>query len=348
VTGPAAADLARALTFAERMPKISLHFHLTGGIAATTVADLAGKHGEALPRGRTAHDLYEVAAYADLGYFLQVYDFVGSVVRDADDFHRVTYEALAAGAGQGVVHREMFISPSSHAGIPYATMLDGICAGIRDAQADHGISCLLVPAINRERSAQEALDLVRMVIDQRRDEVVGIGMDYEERLGPPERFAAAYALAGQAGLHRTVHSETGPPTNITTALDVLGCTRIDHGYHVTTDPDVTARCRAEGIAFTCTPVTSDIGGYSGSGDGTHLTIRAMVDAGLAVTIDSDDPPMFGTDAVNDYQALVRALGYGPEQLARFSRAGVAATWLDGSAKAELAARVEAGLAAAAA
>ncbi len=337
-------ELERSLEFARRMPKISLHFHLTGGIAATTVADLAGKYDVPLPRGRTAADLYEVAAYADLGYFLEVYDVVGSVVRDAADFHRVTYEGLATGAALGVVHREMFISPSSHAGVDYGTMLDGVCAGIRDAQADHGITCLLVPAVNRERSAREAVELVETVIAHRRDEVVGIGMDYEERLGPPERFAEAYALAGRAGLRRTVHSETGPPSHITTALDVLGCSRIDHGYHVTTDDAVTRRCRDEGIAFTCTPVSSDIGGYSGSGDGTHLTIRAMVDAGLAVTIDSDDPPMFGTDAVNDYQALVRALGYGPEQLSRFSRTAVQASWLDETDRARLSARVEDGLA----
>jgi adenosine deaminase len=221
-----------------------------------------------------------------------------------------------------------------------------VLAGARDAEADLGIVCRLIPAINREDSAEAAIELVETVIAERCDEVIGIGMDYEERLGPPERFWRAYELAGAAGLHRTVHSETGPPSNILTALDTLGCTRIDHGYHVTTSDAVTQRCLDEGIAFTCTPVTSDIGGYSGSGDGTHLTIKAMVDAGIAVTIDSDDPPMFGTDPSNDYEALVRALGYDHVQLSRFSRAGVEAAWLDDSERAALSARVESGLASA--
>jgi adenosine deaminase len=322
------------------MPKISLHLHLTGAVEASTAADLACKYGVPLPGDRTPEKLYEVAAYADLGYFLQVYDFVGSVIREPADFHRVTYESLAAGARHGVVYREMFVSPASHPGVSYRMLLDGVLAGIRDAEADFGIVCRVIPAINRENSPEEAVELVETVIEQRRDEVIGIGMDYEERLGPPERFWRAYEIAGAAGLHRTVHSETGPPSNILTALDVLGCSRIDHGYHVTTSESVTQRCRDEGIAFTCTPVTSDIGGYSGSGDGTHLTIKAMVDAGITVTIDSDDPPMFGTDASNDYEALVRALGYNHVQLSRFSRAGVEAAWLDDSERAALSGRVE--------
>jgi adenosine deaminase len=337
----------QSLAFARAMPKISLHLHLTGAVEASTVADLASKYDEALPGGRTAERLYEVAAYADLGYFLQVYDFVGSVIREPADFHRVTYESLAAGARHGVVYREMFVSPASHAGVTYRTLLEGVLAGIRDAEADFGIVCRIIPAINREHSASEAVELVETVISERRDEVIGIGMDYEERLGPPERFWRAYQIAGAAGLQRTVHSETGPPSNIETALDLLGCTRIDHGYHVTTSPAVTQRCLDEGIVFTCTPVTSDIGGYSGSGDGTHRTIKAMVDAGIAVTIDSDDPPMFGTDPSNDYEALVSALGYDHLQLSRFTRAGVAAAWLDETDRAGLSARVEAALASAA-
>jgi adenosine deaminase len=101
------------------MPKISLHLHLTGAVEASTVAELARKYDVPLPGGRTPENLYEVAAYADLGYFLEVYDFVGSVIREPEDFHRATYESLAAGARHGVVYREMFISPASHAGVSY-------------------------------------------------------------------------------------------------------------------------------------------------------------------------------------------------------------------------------------
>lgn len=330
--------LADKLAFAAAMPKVSLHCHLTGTLHPQTVADLAAKHGVPMPDGRTVENLYDHASYEDLGEFLRVLDLVGAVMLDQDDFHRTTYETLALAARHNVVYRELFISPPSHPTVAYSTMIEGITAGLRDAEADHGIKCRLIFAMNRNADPGDGVELVRQVIAHRTDDIVGIGLDYEEVTGPPERFAEAFALAKRNGLRRTAHSESGPPRNIVTLLDVLDCERIDHGYHVVTDPELTRRCRDEGIPFTCTPVSSDIGRYSGSGDGTHAVIGAMVDAGLAVTIDGDDPPMFGTDPTEDLAALVRALDYGPEQLMRFTAAGIAAAWLDDSEKAALRAR----------
>lgn len=324
--------------FIRKVPKVSLHAHLTGSVAAATVADLAARHGVPLPGGRTAADLYDIDAHADLGLFLEVYDRVGEVIRDGADFHRVTYETLALAASHNVLYREMFVSPQSHPGVPYEVMLDGILAGARDAEADHGIVCRLIIALNRERTGREGTHLVETVVEHRDDRVLGIGLDYAEVNGPPQRFTEAYALAGRHGLNRTAHSETGPPSHITALLDDLGCTRVDHGYHVVTDPAVLARCRDERIAFTCTPVSSDIGRYSGSGDGTHRRIVEMVKAGLAVTIDSDDPPMFGTDPTNDLRALGPAFGHDPAlPLAVLSNA-IDACWLDASDRAALRAR----------
>lgn len=327
--------------FAAAMPKVSLHCHLTGAVAAATVVELAARHGVPVPGDRTAETLYDVDAHADLAEFLRVYDTVGAVVREPADFERVTYETLVLAAGHGVLHREMFVSPGSHAGVPWPVQLAGITAGLEAAERDAGITCRLIVAINREGSPAAAVELVEQVIEHRTDHVVGIGLDYAEVSGPPEKFVEAFARARRAGLRRTGHSESGPPSNITTMLDALGCERIDHGYHVVTDAGVTARCRDDGIPFTCTPISSDVGRYSGSGDGTHAVIGAMVDAGLAVTIDSDDPPMFGTDPTNDFQVLAAARGYGPDQLIRFTHTAVEASWLDDTEKAALRARVTA-------
>lgn len=327
------------------LPKVSLHCHLLGTVAPATVVDLARKHRVDLG-GRTADDLYDHDSYEDLGEFLRVLDVVGSVVRDLDDLHRVTYESLTAGgAAHGVLYREIQLSPPGHEGVPYSRLLDGVIAGARDAETDAGIGFGLVIGINRERSGTEARRLVEQVIADRRDEVLGIGLDYAEVNGPPHGFVEAYRLAGDAGLGRTAHSESGPPAHVLTLLDDLGCSRIDHGYHVVDDPGITARCVEERIPFNCTPVSSDIGRYSGSGDGTHERIREMVDAGLCVTIDSDDPPMFGTDPTHDFRVLAHALGYGAEQLGAFTLNAVEATWLDASDKQALRQRVEAALAA---
>lgn len=311
------------------LPKVSLHCHLIGSVQATTIVDLARKHGVDLDGGRTADNLFDHASYEDLDEFLRVLDVAGSVIRDADDFHRVTYESLTdGGAAHNVLYREIFLSPPGHPGVPYRTIIDGVLAGMRDAETDTGIQSRMIVGLNRNGSAAAALELVDTVIEHRIDEVLGIGLDYSEAVGPPEKFWKAFRRAGEGGLERTAHSESGPPHHIETLLDLLGCTRVDHGYHVVDDAEMTRRCVEERIPFTCTPVSSDIGRYSGSGDGTHLRIKQMVDAGLLVTIDSDDPPMFGTDPTNDFRALAVALGYGLDELAALTMNGVEATWLD--------------------
>ena len=328
------------------LPKVSLHNHLIGAVSAQTVLDLARKHDVVLDGGRDAESLYDHDSYEDLDEFLRVLDVAGSVMRDADDFRRVAFETLTdGGAALGVVHREIFLSPPGHPGVPYRTIVDGVLAGMREAEAETGITSRMVIGLNRNDSASAAVELVEQMIEYRIDEVVGIGLDYSELIGPPARFVEAFRLAGRSGLHRTAHSESGPPANIEVILDELGGERIDHGYHVVDDDRITKRCVDEGITFTCTPVSSDIGRYSGSGDGSHRRIAQMVDAGLRITIDSDDPPMFGTDAVNDFRALARALGYGLPEFAGFTRNAVNAAWLDDSDRATLNRAVESRLSA---
>lgn len=317
------------------LPKVSLHCHLTGSVPAETAVRLARKYGVQLPDGRGADTLYDHPSYEDLGHFLAVYDVVGSCIRSVEDFEQVTHEVLGIAASHGVVYREMFVSPASHAHADYPTLLDGVLRGIRAAETDFGIVTRIVPAIHREHPAREAEALVEEVVAHRVDEVLGIGLDYEELVGPPHPFVGAYALARRAGLHRTAHSESGPPSVIPFLLDELGCERIDHGYHVVQDPAVLRRCVDEAVPFTCTPVSSDIGRYSGSGDGTHGVIRQMVDAGVVVTIDSDDPPMFGTDPTKDFAELQRALGYGAAEFARFTENAIAASWADASERESL-------------
>ncbi|AQA02738.1 adenosine deaminase [Mycobacterium sp. MS1601] len=320
---------------AQSIPKVSLHCHLLGSVPAATAVEMAAHSGVALPGDPGPDTVYDSAAYEDLGEFLSIYDLIGASLLHRDDYRRITYESLTVfGSDHNVWYREIFVTPQPSP-LPYATALAGILDGMRDAQADTGIESRIIVAINREHTVAEAVSLVQEVIDHRVDEVVGIGLDYQEILGPPAPFAPAYALAEQAGLHRTAHSESGPPSHIDTILDELHCSRIDHGYHVVTDERVTQRCVQEQIPFTCTPVSSDIGRYSGSGDGSHRRIRQMVDAGLKVCIDSDDPPMFGTDPSHDYFAVGNALGYEVSDLTQFTANAIDACWLDDTDKARL-------------
>jgi adenosine deaminase len=182
--------------------------------------------------------------------------------------------------------------------------------------------------------------MVEELLDHRGETLIGLGMDGEEAPDPPEKFAAAFAVAGDAGLRRTSHaSEDAPPANIVTCLDVLGCDRIDHGYYVLDDAEILRRCQDEGIAFT-TCVTSTVKAYFSPVLADH-PIPAMLDAGLLVSLNSDDPTMVGTDLGEEYVRLCTALSYGPDMVRRLCLSGVESSWLDPVDKAALRASFEA-------
>jgi adenosine deaminase len=188
--------------------------------------------------------------------------------------------------------------------------------------------------VYRQDPPATALQMTEEVIANRRPELIGLGMDAAEAPDPPEKFVDSFALAGRAGLHRTSHAcEDGPPVNITTCLDVLGCERIDHGYHILEDDAVVARCRDDGIQFTCCP-TSTAAVY-GWPDLTTHPINDMMKAGLRVHLNSDDPTMFRTDIGKEYVDFVGQNDYPPEVAKQFVMNGVDATWLDATDKAAL-------------
>jgi adenosine deaminase len=312
------------------IPKVSLHCHLEGSIQARTVIDLSAKHGITLPPYEEPEDLYD---YPDIYEFLKMYDIAAHSVRDHDDFRRVAYETLQEAHAHGVRYREMFWSPKVHldAGIPYTVAVDGLIRGIRDAETDFGILCRLIADINRMEPADAGLAMIETVVANPRPELIGIGLDYAEPGNPPERFAAAFELAAAHGLHRTAHAaEDGPAANITAALDVLGCERIDHGYHVLEDDAVVQRCVDEQIVFTCTPV-STAWVYFGDDLANH-PIKEMAARGIKLMIDCDDPPMFRTDPSNDYIVAADHMGFGIDDFRRFVMNGIDGCWIDESTK----------------
>ena len=317
-------------TFLKKIPKVSLHLHLEGSVQASTVIDLASKNGVPLPDYKKPEDIYD---YPDIYQFLKMYDVVSQSVREREDFQRIAYETLQQAAEHGVRHREMFWSPTTHMGfgVPYETAVDGIIDGIRDAATDFGVQCFLIADINRMESPELGLEMVQTVIEHPRDELVGIGMDYAEAEYPPERFWKAYRLARQHGLHRTAHaSEDAPPRNVETCLDLLGCERIDHGYHVIEDGRIVKRCADEGVVFSCCPM-STAWVYFGE-DLTRHPIKEMAERGLKIMVDCDDPPMFQTDPTNDYVAMADHMGFGPEDFREFVLNGVDGSWLDDPTK----------------
>ncbi len=319
--------------YLRRLPKVELHCHVEGTLRPATVSDLARQHAIELP----TPDVGKIYEYDTIYEFLEIFRFVNSTVITQDDFARIAYESLEDGVKLGNLrYREMYFNPTLHTprGVPMKTVIDGLADGCAAAERDFGVRCRLIADVYRQDPPAMALQMTEEVIANRRDELIGLGMDGAEAPDPPEKFVDSFALAAKAGLRLTSHaSEDGPPANITTCLDVLGCERIDHGYHILEDDAVVARCRDEGIHFTCCPTSTAV--VYGWPDLTTHPINGMMAAGLLVHLNSDDPTMFHTDIGKEYVDFVGQNDYSPEIAKQLVHNGVDATWLDDGEKAEL-------------
>jgi adenosine deaminase len=226
----------------------------------------------------------------------------------------------------------MFFNPTSHTmhGIPYATVIDGILDGVRCAEKDFGVRCRLIAAIHRGHSPAAAQAMIEEVVAGGHDEIIGLGSDALPADGSEglPYFRETYSFAKRHGLRVSAHCAELPGTsrNFNYALDVLKCDRIDHGYRVLDDPSLVERAKAEGIWFTCCPsATAWVYGWP---DLSRHPIRAMVEQGLNVTLNSDDPPMFETDIGREFVKSCPAMGFSPTAAAKLALNGVEAAWMD--------------------
>ena len=271
--------------FLRRIPKAELHCHLEGAVRSDTLAEMALQQGVPLPTA-TPEDLYR---YDDLAGFLEIYGLVCRILVRRDDFARVTYESLEDGVKAGNLrYREMFFNPTLHTrrGVTYVEVVDGMIEGIRAAETDFGVRCRLIPSVYRQDPLPTAQQMLDDVLSNRREEVIGLGMDGDELRDPPEKFAEVFRAAGRAGLRLTAHtSHDAPASYVTTCLDLLGCERIDHAYHALDDRAVLERLRDEGM-----PITSSLGCPPLCGwpqEIERTPIKTMLDEGLRVSIHTD-------------------------------------------------------------
>ncbi|MER8479239.1 adenosine deaminase [Mesorhizobium sp. M1163] len=318
--------------FARALPKAELHLHLAGAVKAETFLKLARKNGVNLPPFAEVEELYR---YDNLVDFLQVYDLVARSVVSADDFHLITYEALAHVANAGGRYVEFFFSPQVHqdAGISYETMFSGILKAMDDADKDFGLISRLIPAINRELTPDRAFEFLDLVLPYRSEKVIGIGLDYDEEPFPPAPFKPVYERAKKAGMRLTAHAgEAGPAANVRDALDLLSVERIDHGYRVLEDPALVRRCIDDGIAFTVCPSSTVILTHWRDLTAADHPIHAMLDAGLKLVVATDDPPMLQTDLAKEYRLLSETMSLDRRTLADLALNSLDAAWLDESTK----------------
>jgi adenosine deaminase len=311
-------------TFVERLPKAELHLHLEGAVSPALFARLRGKYD--LPALELAG--MEAGQFPDLGAFLAVYGQVCSCMRDADDFRETTYASLERAAASGARYVELFFNPAAHEPvIDYRSMVDGIVAGMHAARAAFGLVARLIPAHNRELGLARGMAFLETVLRHRPPDVIGIGLDYAERPHPPAQFAPLFAAARAEGLKVTAHAgEDGPASYVRDAIELLGCRRIDHGYHVVDDPALMQRCRELDVLFTVCPTTTLHTTIWRDLHSPEHAIRRMIEAGLRVTINTDDPGLFATTLNREYTLAAEAFGLSEDTLADIAANGFSHCW----------------------
>lgn len=326
--------------FIRRLPKAELHLHIEGTLEPQMMFDLAERNGYELP----FPDVASVAAaykFKNLQSFLDIYYQGAALLRTPDDFYDLMAAYLEKAAGDGVRHAEIFFDPQSHTarGIGFEIFMRGFRDAISDARRRLGISADLILCFLRHLSGEEAVATI-MEAEPFLDGVIGVGIDSSERGRPPELFEEAYARARELGLRAVAHAgEEGPPEYVSGALDALGAERIDHGVRSLEDADLVDRLRREQIPLTVCPL-SNVALHVVEDMSLH-PLSAMMDAGLLVSINSDDPAYFGGYIGDNYRKAQQALGLGEETIVALARNSIESSFLDGPRKTALVEELEA-------
>lgn len=310
------------------LPKAELHLHIEGTLEPELAFALAARGGISLPYA-DADELRRAYSFTDLQSFLDLYYALMAVLRTEDDFADLADAYLERAAEQGVRHAEIFFDPQAHTarGVDIGTVIEGLSRALDAGRERHGISTQLIMCFLRDESAQSALDTFEAAKPYL-SRISAVGLDSAEVGNPPSKFREVYERAAAEGLRRVAHAgEEGPPSYIWEALDVLGVERVDHGLRSLEDPELVARLVRDRIPLTLCPL-SNVRLRCIDRIEDH-PLRAMLDAGLLATVNSDDPAYFGGYAGDNYDAVRAALGLDDETLRGLARNSFEAAFLDG-------------------
>jgi adenine deaminase len=323
----------------KRLPKCELHIHIEGSLEPEMVFALARRNGIRLPYP-SVEALRQAYRFSDLQDFLNIYYQSMSVLVTEQDFYDLAWAYLERAHADNVRHVEMFFDPQGHTsrGIAFATVIEGLHRAIVDAGEKLGVQASLIMCFLRhldEADAQRTLDQALAF----KDRIAGVGLDSSEKGNPPSKFKHVFARARDAGFFLTAHAgEEGPAGYVWEALDVLGCTRIDHGNHSIDDASLVGRLAREQVPLTMCPLSNLR--LRVVDDLAHHPLRRLMDKGVMVTVNSDDPAYFGGYVNQNYLAISAALGLARADIATIVRNGIKASLLTAADKDKALADVE--------
>ena len=322
-------------SFIDELPKVELHLHLVGSASVPTVLELARRHPEGGAVPQTEPELRAFFEFQDFLHFADVYGAVSALVREPADVAALVTGAARDLAGQNVRYAELTVTPYTFTsrGMPMAEVTEALDLGAAEAQREHGVQLGYIFDIPGEYGGDAARATLDHALSRPPQALTGFGLAGIEQARPAYRdaFRSAFAAAIAAGLHSVPHAGemTGPET-IWEALNGLRAERIGHGISCLADPDLVAYLCEKQIPLEVCP-TSNVCTRQVPDLASHPLPKLLAE-GLFVTLNSDDPPMFGTTLTQEYRQAVSVLGLSRDQLAELARNGVRASFLDAPAK----------------
>ena len=312
------------------IPKAELHCHLEGSVPPVLARELAARNGLDLPSGLFADDGHY--AWRDFLSFLDSYDRVCGVLRKSRDFGDILYSYLERTAAEGAVYVEMFCSPErpKALGIPYAEWVGALADAIDRARRDFGIEARIIAICIRHLGPERALALAHQMVAEPHPYVVALGMGGDEGKFSPADFAPAYRLAHNKGYGCTIHAgEVRGPESVWAAIRDLPVTRIGHGVRSIEDPALVEELARQGIALEVCPGSNvALGLYP---DRNAHPLHRLIEAGVRVTLSSDDPPFFHTTLGTEYDQA----GLDDAALRKITRTAIETSFADEATKAKL-------------
>ena len=318
-------------TFAGTLPKAELHLHIEGTLEPEMMFELARRNGVSVPYA-SVDDVRGAYVFSDLQSFLDIYYAGCCVLLEEQDFYDLTSAYLTRAAAQGVRHAEIFFDPQTHTdrGVPFETVVTGIHRALEDGRARLNITSGLILCFLRHLSEEAAMRTLDEALPYR-DWILAVGLDSSEVGHPPVKFTHVYERARESGLLAVAHAgEEGPPDYVWEALDILEVRRIDHGVRSIEDERLVGRLVEEQIPLTVCPL-SNVKLRVFPNLKAH-NLKQLLERGLLVTVNSDDPAYFGGYVGENFRASAAALDLSREQLLRLAKNSFLASFLTDESK----------------
>jgi aminodeoxyfutalosine deaminase len=317
--------------FIRQLPKAELHLHLEGAVDAATLVELRKRHAEAATLAET-EALYR---YTDFQSFLMAFKEVSAHLRGPEDYELITYRLMQALKQENTLHAEVYVAVGVclYRKQDFAAIFEGLERGRARGARDFGVSLLWIFDATRHFGVEAAQQVFELAVRYKDRHVVGVGIGGDEQKAPPELFRSVYGYAEDNGLRLTAHAgETGPPESIWGALN-LHAERVGHGFTASQDPDL-----IEELAYRQIPVeiclTSNVRTGVCSAIAEH-PVKSYFDQGVMVTLNTDDPGLFGTSLAREYQLAQDTFGFTDEHLRELARNSFEASFLPAEKKLEL-------------